>query len=331
MTFEGRWALDSEQARTSAPAANVSFFFEGSSLDIELEGEARFKVEIDHQEFPELLTRERKLYRIAENLPAGIHEVRLWKKTETEFGSIALYRTIPEPVSRPQAAPQATHLERPISHIEFIGDSYTVGFGNAARDPITGTPFTTTDSTQSYGALTAQKLGASFAINAYSGRGLVQNYMRIAPNWTIPKLYEYTLSGEAPLGNSPRWDFTKFDPQIVCLFIGINDWQGEGPHPEAGVFDSAYSAFLDTLRKRYTSPQFILLSTETFPTNYLPERVETVLANELSKGNRDVSHLFLDTSRNAGLDFHPNLQRHQQMATSLYLKIKDISPQKKVI
>jgi hypothetical protein len=74
-----------------------------------------------------------------------------------------------------------------------------------------------------------------------------------------------------------------------------------------------------------------LLSTETFPTNYLPERVETVLANELSKGNRDVSHLFLDTSRNAGLDFHPNLQRHQQMATTLYLKIKDISAQKKAI
>jgi len=327
MTFEGRWALDKNQARTSAPAANFSFFFEGSILDIELEGEARFKIEIDHVEFPELLTRERKLYRIAENLSLGIHEARLWKKTETEFGSVALYRTCPEPISKLQ-----TKISKsPISQIEFIGDSYTVGFGNAARDPISGTPFTTTDSTQSYGALTAQKLGASFAINAYSGRGLIQNYMRIAPNWTIPKLYEYTLSGEAPLGNSPYWDFKAFDPQIVCLFIGINDWQGDCPHPDAKAFDHAYSAFLDNLRKRYTSPCFILLSTDTFPTNYLPERVESVFAKELGTGNRDVSHLFLETPHNAGLDFHPNIRRHQQMANALYLKIKDISDQKKAI
>ena len=322
MTFEGRWDLESVPARTCAPAANVTFYFEGTSIDIELEGEARFKVEVDHVELPELLTRERKLYRIAENLSSGKHLARIWKKTESEFGSIALYRTIPEPTV------QGTREQQSSLQIEFIGDSYTAGFGNAARDPITGTPFTTTDATQSYGALTAQKLGASFAINAYSGRGLVQNYMRIAPNWTIPKLYAYTLSGEAPLGNSPLWESKTFDPKFVCLFIGINDWQGEGPHPEPKAFDSAYSAFLDSLRSRYSDPRFILISTETFPVNYLPERVESVFAQELSRGNRDVSHLFLETPHNAGLDFHPNLQRHQQMATSLYLKIKDISAQK---
>ncbi|MCR5028473.1 MAG: hypothetical protein K6A31_04360 [Fibrobacter sp.] len=328
--WEGRWALDSEKARTCAPAANFSFSFEGNSLDLEMEGEARFKVEIDGNEFPELLTRERKTYRVAEGLSLGVHTARIWKKTESEFGSIALYSTNPQPIASPSKSTFA-HTSSGISQIEFIGDSYTVGFGNAARDPITGTPFTTTDASKNYGVLTAQKLGASFAINAYSGRGLVQNYMRIAPNWTIPKLYEYTLCGEAPLGNSPLWDFKRFDPQVVCLFIGINDWQGEGPHPEAKAFDSAYAEFLDKLRERYTQPQFVLISTEVYPVNYLPERVESVLAQELSRGNRDVSHLFLETPHNAGLDFHPNLQRHQQMANSLYLKIKDISIQKKSI
>ena len=326
ITFEGRWAIESSQARTCAPAANFSFFFEGNSLDIELEGESRLKIEVDHEELPELLTREHKLYRVAENLPSGRHLAKIWKKTESEFGSVALFRTVPAPIFVPKPKEESS-----VSQIEFIGDSYTAGFGNAARDPITGTPFTTTDATQSYGVLTAQKLGASFAINAYSGRGLVQNYMKIAPNWTIPKLYAYTLSGEAPLGNSPLWDFKSFNPQFVCLFVGINDWQGEGPHPEPEAFDNAYSAFLDSLRSRYSRPEFILISTETFPVNSLPERVESVLAKELCRGNRDVSHLFLETPHNAGLDFHPNLQRHQKMAESLYLKIKDISDQKKSI
>lgn len=328
--WEGRWALDSEKARTCAPAANFSFSFEGQSLDLEMEGEARFKVEIDGNELPELLTRERKLYHVAEGLSSGVHTARIWKKTESEYGSVALYSTSPAPTVS-QSQNTSAHSQSGISQIEFIGDSYTVGFGNAARDPITGTSFTTTDASQSYGVLTAQKLGASFAINAYSGRGLVQNYMRMAPNWTIPKLYAYTLGGEAPLGSSPLWNFKQFDPQVVCLFVGINDWQGEGPHPEAKAFDSAYADFLDKLREHYTRPQFVLISTEVYPVNYLPERVETVLTQELSRGNRDVSHLFLETPHNAGLDFHPNLQRHQQMAESLYLKIKDISIQKKSI
>ncbi len=316
-TLEGRWAIEKDRARVSAPAGSLSFAFEGREASLDLEGEARWLVEIDGQKAGTVLSRERSLYRIAKDLPEGIHRVTVSKMTETELGSVSLYGVHADTVKIQAASPKR--------QIEFIGDSYTVGFGNMARDPITGNAFSTTDATKSYGALLAGKLDAAFAINAYSGRGLVQNFMGIAPRWTIPELYRFTLGGEAMLKNSPLWDFSRFSPETVCLFIGINDFQGEYSHPTAEAFDTAYAKFLDFLRERYPKARFILLSTEIFPVNLLPERIESVFAKEVSRGNRDVFHLFLETPRNRGLDFHPSAERHRQMAEALYQKILNIS------
>lgn len=238
------------------------------------------------------------------------------KKTETEFGKCQIYEI------RANALAAPPHREKQF-RLEFIGDSYTVGFGNAAPDPFSGDALTTTDATLGYGALVAEKLNAECAINAYSGRGLVQNYMGVAPDWTIPRLLNYTLGGEAPRGNSPIWDFSKYIPDVVCLFVGINDWQGEYAHPEPEKFDAAYTLLLDSLRSHYDA-HFMLISTETFPENRLPERVESVFSRELSKGNRDVSHCFLETPRRLGLDFHPDLECHRRMAALLSQKISEI-------
>ena len=149
VTFHGRWLLEPSAARASAPATSFSFAFEGRSLAVELEGEARFRIEIDGVETGELRTRERNLYVVAQNLEAGLHQASIVKKTETELGCISLFRIQPEPIPRSPSEPNSR------SRLEFIGDSYTVGFGNMARDPITGTAFTTTDATRSYGAPTA--------------------------------------------------------------------------------------------------------------------------------------------------------------------------------
>ncbi len=320
ISLEGRWAVDVCGLRTSAPAAAVRFAFEGPFVELEMEGAARWKVEIDGEEKPELCTGRRSVYRIA-GLWDCAHEIRMAKKTETESGKCQLYAIRANALSAPSRLKKTFRLE-------FIGDSYTVGFGNAAPDPFSGDALTTTDATLGYGALVAEKLNAEFAINAYSGRGLVQNYMGIAPDWTIPRLLNYTLGGEAPRGNSPIWDFSQYIPDVVCLFVGINDWQGEYAHPQPGNFDSAYSRFLDVLRSHYDS-HFLLISTETFPGNYLPERVESVFARELSRGNRDVSHCFLETSRRQGLDFHPDLECHRRMAALLSQKISEILTRRK--
>lgn len=317
--FEGRWCVERDRARVSAPAASVSFAFEGTRASLELKGDARWKVELDGKETGELLSGRRNLYPVVSNAADGVHRLTLRKKTETELGNVSLYG------ARANLVPLPEDLFSKRPSLEFIGDSYTVGYGNAARDPITGNAFATTDASKSFGALLSQRLGATFAVNAYSGRGVVQNYMGIAPRWTIPNLYKYTLGGEAPLGTSPLWDFSGFLPKTVCLFIGINDFQGEGPHPQAQAFDTAYAEFLENLRGHYPGARFVLISTDIFPVNLLPERIESVFSRELSRGNRDVFHVHLETPHNAGLDFHPNLDRHKRMSDALYQKFLNIS------
>lgn len=279
-----------------------------------MEGLARWKVEIDGSEFPELLTAGRKLYPIAQNLAQGVHRIVLTKKTESEFGSVSLHSTSPEPLEAPPTN------KRPA--FEFIGDSYTVGYGNAAKNPSAGRAFDTTDAGQSFGALLSEMCNANFAINAYSGRGVVQNFGGIAPAWTIPNLHDFTLGGEVP--NSPKWNFSEFSPDIVFLFMGINDFQGEGPHPHAELFDKTYLKFLDRLRFHYTSAHYILLSTKIFPNDILSERIETILAKDRAQGNRDSEHIFLETPNNSGLDFHPDIFRHKTLAKRLFQKISPI-------
>lgn len=310
VSFEGRWAVDSEGARACAPAASFRFAFEGTFAEVELEGRARWKVSVDGRELPELLTGDRGTLRIGNFSDDARHEAVFSKKTETEFGSVRLHSVSAPAVFLPK------EISRPL-RFEFIGDSYTVGFGNMAKSPISGDAFSTTDATCGYGSLLAEWWNAELAVNAYSGRGIVQNYMGMAPRWTIPELLRWTLGGEAPIGNSPLWDFS-FVPDIVCLFLGINDWQGTCPHPQPEAFDRAYAELLDFLRERYAGkPHFVLVSTDVFPDNLLPERVESVFDKEISRGMRDVSTVFLDTSRNSGLDFHPGFARHRQMAAEL--------------
>lgn len=318
ISFEGRWVVDRDGAKTSAPAGSFSFSFEGKNAYALIEGDARWKIRIDGEISKTFASHAKKPYPIAENLSDGLHRATVSKMTETELGSVTLCGI--------EANLAKSRGQKKSKRIEFIGDSYTAGYGNTAESPISGNAFSTTDATQSYGALVADRLGAEFAVNAYSGRGLVRNFMGIAPRWPIPELYRFALGGEAALGTSPLWDFTRFSPQTVCVFVGINDFQGEGPHPNPAEFDNAYAGFLDFLREHNPQANLILLSTDVFPENPLPERVETVLAKELSKGNRDVSHLFLETPRNAGLDFHPDVERHRRMADALYQKILNISP-----
>src|SRR5574344_2790394 len=83
LEFYGRWLIEKDQARTSAPGASVQFSFEGTSIYAELEGESYWVIEIDGHEHSSILTEVKKKYALAENLPTGKHQVTLSKKLET--------------------------------------------------------------------------------------------------------------------------------------------------------------------------------------------------------------------------------------------------------
>jgi hypothetical protein len=54
LLFSGRWEHGKEYSRTSAPAAMVQFNAQAKSLEFELEGEARFRVDEDGKQIADV-------------------------------------------------------------------------------------------------------------------------------------------------------------------------------------------------------------------------------------------------------------------------------------
>ena len=164
---------------------------------------------------------------------------------------------------------------------------------------------------------------ADFQVNAFSGRGLVRNYDNIVPEWPVPRLYEYTVPGEAPgdLANgqadaSLRYDFDSFHPQVIVIFIGINDFQGNPPYADKGAFKKAYVGLLEKLRKAHPGVKFLLLSTKVWPNDDLTPTVKSIYDAEVAAGKRDLEFMTLQTA-NVALLGHPDIHSHEDMAKAI--------------
>ena len=317
--FSGRWEHGDRYSRTSAPAAMVRFNASASEILFELEGEARFRVDENGSTIAVFETGARGTYKVKTSGPGPVRAYRLIKISESNPGGVRLYK-----MSTDKSGEFAAPPKRENRRIEFIGDSFTVGFGDEGRNgEDESLVFKKTDASRSYAFLTADVFRADFQVNAFSGRGLVRNYDNIVPGWTVARLYEYTVPGEAPddLSNglpdaSLRWDFGSFHPQVVVLFIGINDFQGNPPYGDKAAFKKAYAQLLDKLRGVHPGVRFLLLSTKVWPNDDLTPTVRAVYDAEISAGKTDLEFMVLQTS-NVGLLGHPDTHAHEEMARAI--------------
>ena len=183
--------------------------------------------------------------------------------------------------------------------------------------------FEKTNASKSFAFLIADGYKADFQVNAFSGRGLVRNYDNIVPEWPIPRLYDFTVPGEAPgdLANgvseqSIRYDFDSFHPQVIVLFIGINDFQGNPPYAKHDAFKKAYAELLDKLRKAHPGVKFLLLSTKVWPNDDLTPTVKAIYDAQKAAGKSDLEFMTLTTA-NVGLLGHPDIHSHEDMAKAV--------------
>lgn len=251
----------------------------------------------------------------------GTHQVRLVKRGESpwatsEFGGFV-------------AAPGGAILGKPAARsrqIEFIGDSYTAGYGNmsATRDCTGEDVNRTTNADLSFGALAAQRLNADYQVNAFSGRGMVRNYNGGEPGTSYRTYYDRALlSVDGDVWAKPR----DWRPQLVVIGLGINDFStainpGETWTPESLVaaYHDQYQAFLDKLRARYGPRTIIVVSaTWMFNTTIFTELAQQIVAERNAAGDDKVrfwyySEVDLDYG---GCHFHPSAHDDQIIAGRL--------------
>ena len=215
--------------------------------------------------------------------------------------------------------------------MEFIGDSFTAGYGNMSttRDCSTnGGVDRNSNADLTFGALTARAFGADRQLNAWSGMGLVRNYNgQGADNFRT-----YYDSDLQAVYNSQTWPVpSTWRPQVVVIGLGINYFSTALNAGEkwttidqlAADYRAAYLAFIGKLRTRYGAGTFIVLTYPdlSYQTTALADSIQQIVKARNDAGDARVSALYYDNNALGldllGCDWHPSQHDHQILAATI--------------
>jgi hypothetical protein len=309
----GQTETAGDYVRYTWPGIYFEGRFHGTGVGIVLNDTVNdYDVAIDGTTVAELVTPGQTTYWV-NGLANSVHTVRLVKRTESawsagEFGGFV-------------AAPGGAILAKPAPlqrQIEFIGDSYTAGYGNmATQHDCSGIGGVTanSDADLSFGALTARGLGADYQINAMSGLGMVRNYNGSSPGTSFRTYYNKTLQA---VNNDLWFNPGSWHPQLVVVGLGINDFstalnageQWTTTDQLVAAYKSAYQDFIDTLRAQYGPSTIIVVSaTALSNTTLFAQTAQQVVQDRNNKGDKNVVYWYYDDPSldHLGCDWHPSL------------------------
>lgn len=311
------------------PATGVAFNFQGTQATINFSkaaGDNSVALVIDGGT-PIVLANVANSSVATPTLKNGKHTVVLLKRSEASFGTLTFQGI----------ATKGTVLKDtvPARRIEYIGDSITVGYGEAGTYPCVNTA-ELEDAPNTYAALTAGSLSADYSLVAWSGRGLTRNYAQSTPDTSPIAPQLWTRYGANDADNS--YTFPKAAiPQAVVINLGTNDFSYLGVRDplNATTYQQAYVKFVQTVQSHYPKADFFLTSSpmlsDTYPTT--EDAQHTTQANAI-KGAiaqlKDAKLHFVEfppqpgTEDSIGCDYHPGPGEHQTMAGILTPAIKSV-------
>lgn len=328
MTTGGRTSSESTGDGASVsiyqwPGAYFEAAFKGNGVYFRIvSGNQILHVLVDDQPPIALIRPASGLYQIG-GLNTRKHAVRIEVATESQdapgvFGGF----TIPPHVTA-LAPPKRTR------QIEFIGDSYTVGYGNLSlktectREEV----WATTDNTHAFGPLTAKHYHADYQINAISGRGVVRNYNGYSAD-PLPVAYPFIqLDGRA------RYEDDRWHPQIMVIGLGTNDFSTQlNPGEKWSAreeldanYEAAYVQFLRSLRARNPAAFFILMATDGAH-GEIESEVRKVMTELAAEGEHQVAFIPMHGLAMTGCDSHPSAADDQTIS-ALLIQFLDGHPQ----
>lgn len=246
------------------------------------------------------------------------HEIILQKRTEGEQGVLTLYSFQVDGMLR-QAEPVRERF------IEFVGDSYTCGYGIEAASYKEHFKPRTENAGRTYAALVAQYFGADYMAVAHSGMGLVRNYNSHFANTSMPRLYRQALDWDTV--SSPVWtpDSIQRMPDLTVIYLGGNDFSC-GLQPGYRRFRDGYMSLLCQIKNNYGDGHPILCVTK--PGN---DDLRDYVARVVREcGLERVYHfahaeMVYDMERDMGADWHPNEVGHLKLAYSLIPYISSLT------
>ncbi|MFT4254817.1 MAG: GDSL-type esterase/lipase family protein [Caulobacter sp.] len=290
------------------PSVHFEAAFEGPAVLFKVgAGDQILHLSIDGVPAGRLVKPAPGLYRL-DGLTPGRHLARAAVVGEMQSGPARFGGFFLDGASRPLP------LTAPRRQIEFIGDSHSVGYGDASdkractRDEV----WSTTDNSIAFGPLTARRFGADHQVNAISGRGIVRNYGGM-PGDTLPLAWPKVLLGAAPAYADPDWA-----PQVVVVNLGTNDFStplkpGE-PWKDRQALRDAYAAtyvrFVQEIRAR--QPQaFVILLAPPSAEDEIAHEVDRVAERLKAGGETRLTVIPVGEMELTACDWHPSARDQQ--------------------
>ena len=317
--YVGRICFDNpKQPRFTFPGVQINARFTGTSLKMIAKPQSGyFMVRIDEAEpFKVAFRGERdSVATLAVALPKGEHLVRVMYIIEgyelkPDFRGFVLDKD-GELLDAPAL---------PERRIEFIGNSITCGYGNESIEKTDPFEYETENHYYTYAQLTARNLEAMAHVVARSGIGVYRSYdgpKTGTPDNVMTTEYEYTNLYD----RSERWDFSRYQPQVVCINLGTNDLSTN--NYDVKLLKQAYKQFLKQVRSHNSQAKIVYLCGSMLNGKELDIAKKTLneVVEEAHKDGDKEVYRFDFTPQNGdlyyGASWHPSLWQHQKMAAEL--------------
>lgn len=310
--------------RTSVNGADVSYDWSGVSFRVRFNGpylavkcsdskNSWFNLWVDKEMSPEadrkfLVAARDTVIILAEGLGRGEHEVILQKRTEGEQGRFTVHSFL----SEGDILQADSRRER---HIEFIGDSYTCGYGtesNNRNDPFLPE---TENCNLTYAAIASRYFGADFNLVSHSGQGIARNYDNYGAGYHMPHRYRQVFDTDKELVWEPS--MAAYTPDIVVIYLGTNDFS-TGQQPLEVNFRNNYIALLKSVKENYGEDIPVLcMGSPANPYLYDYIRSAVTVSGLNNVAYMAVSNFAHNHEDDLGASWHPNYQGHIKVASCM--------------
>lgn len=252
-----------------------------------------------------------------------MHHIRVLKRTEAQHSKTGLKNIRIQGGSGIEPWPVEEALR-----LEFIGDSITCGFGNEGNCPEDGFQTCQENGWEAYAAKTARKLKAQFHMISVSGIGLYSSYTgedKINDEVLMSDVYGYTdfyLDKSRGTAEMEAWDFGRYRPDFIVIFLGSNDisYISYDPENRIGCFRERYASFLREVREKNGKAPRILCCLGTLGEDLngaLSEAVGNYCREEKDERVRVLLLPAQAEEDGQGGGCHPSMVTHEKVAVRL--------------
>ena len=324
-----------ERPAWNYPGIQIVAAFEGTSLRMMAKPRSGYFVaQIDEAEpFKVAFRGERdSVVTLATALPDGRHTVRLMYVIEgfefyPEFWGFVL--------DKGRSLVEAPAL--PCRKIEFIGNSITCGYGNEGLKKEEHFDYATETHYYSYASITARSLEAQHWVVARSVIGAYRNYGEPksgSPGSCMPVQYEFTGYAwkpelrQEPTFLSEKWDFSRYQPDVVCINLGTNDLSTN--NYDLKLLKQGYQTLLKMVREHNPQAKIVFLTGSMLYEKELQEAKQLLdeVTDEAHKsGDKEVYRFDMAPISGEefyGNDYHPNIYEDEKMAVELTAYLRSL-------